>query len=244
MATTVRSVTQASAPTPTTLPLVTPASQATGDVLVVVLHVNSNPITITQTSAQAATHPLTVDSASAGQVSHSAAVFSRRIQSGDPTQWEFIIGSSNRWTLLAWLFQSPHASVIYDVAPTFNWAGVGSPVNSPTITTLTANAIHCAMAGIDFTTASLWTALPGSGYTIHYPTAALPTGGGDEPVAGVSKVIASASATGTLAFTSDQSGSAHFGLSFAIRDDGGGGGGGGGITPQAMHMTRMRKAGS
>lgn len=142
-------------------------------------------------------------------------VFSRRLVSGDPSTYNFTLGASGRWSVIAVCIQNPDATTIYDVTPTTS--NLDSPpgastASAPSITTTTSNAIHFACAFIDASTDDFtgWA----SGYTVHQSV------DNNQGQTVTSKVIAAAGATGAQSFTHNGTGTAYIGVSFAIKDDG------------------------
>lgn len=188
------------------------AGTTTGDVVIVIVNWNdTNTETIADNNGST---PFTKDLAefrNNGTVGHDAAVFSRRIQAGDPSTYNFTLSASQRWTAVAVTIQNPHPSAIYDVAPASGnciAGGSSNPVTVPGITTLNANAIHFSILctdGINNTT----TATP-AGYTQQQ-------NGGEKLVAVFTKQIASPGATGTTQF-SDSLGVTKTGISFSSRE--------------------------
>jgi len=218
MATTVRASSQNSATTGTAASVAAPTGTTTGDVVVIAVHFNQQTTIADNNGAT----PFTADlsnykpNTSSG---HTVSIFSRRIQVGDPTTFNFTGGASGRWSIIAVTFQNPHATDIYDVTPsTTNADNLDSPPGSsgataPDITTTTDNAIHCALAFID---ASIddFTGWP-SGYTVQQSV------DNNQGQTFTTKVITPAGATGEQTFTHNGSGTAFIGLSFAVKDIGG-----------------------
>ena len=105
---------------------------------------------------------------------------------------------------------------MFDVAPsTTNAANDedGSPGNNaiaPTITTLTANAIHCACAFIDASVDD-FNAWP-SGYTVHQSV------DNNQGQTFTTKTITAAGATGAQTFGHNGTGTAYIGISFAVKE--------------------------
>ena len=211
MATTVRASSIATDAASSAVSVAAPTGTAAGDLVTVIVHVNVDTTTIADNNGST---PFD-DDGSFTQTSGGAriTVFSRRIQTGDPSTYAFTLSGAVRWTAVAVTWQSPHASVIYDVVP----AATGSAVNdttgtAPDITTVNANAIHCAIFGAD-ASANTITGTP-TGYTVQE------NGGVNQNTAFTYKVIASPGATGAQTFTQTAS-DGWLGVSFAIRDVGG-----------------------
>ena len=190
-----------------------PAGTTPGDVVICVLCVNGVDATSDNNGGSSFTKDL--DDLEEGLGGITMSIWSRRIQAGDPSTYNFTLETSQRWTLHAIALQSPHPSVIYDVAigTNHNVASGVTSINAPSITTINANAIHFAVAGADGAS-STFSATP-SGYTVHENS-------GQQVAAVCSIVIASPGATGAQTFSISSTQSAN-GVSFAIRDDGAGG---------------------
>lgn len=210
MATSVRASAVNTAATGTAASVSAPAGTTTGDLVIVVVHYNnsttivdnngSTPFTEDLNDYQETTTGLTIS------------VFSRRIQGGDPTTYNFTGGSNTRWTVVAVTFQNPHASTIYDVAPTSgnsNQSGVAvATLTSLSINTLTNAAIHCVVCCPDNPATAI---VKPAGYTEEQNNAT------NQAVDFSDKVITSAGATGAQTWTwTSNAGVAT--LSFAIMD--------------------------
>lgn len=142
-------------------------------------------------------------------------VFTRRIQSGDPTTYNFTGAASTRWTLHAVCIESPNPSTIFDVAPAAGNSqgptGTVSSLTSLTITTLEANAIHIVVGATDGASVA-FTGTPGSGgWTI------LQNSGNQRAGVGY-KLMAAPGATGAGTWTVG-SASGMGSLSFSIGSD-------------------------
>lgn len=222
-----------SSTTGTAVSVSAPSDVVTGDVVIVSVHANGNTTIVDNNGAT----PFTEDindyqpNASSG---HTVSVFSRRIQNGDPTTYNFTIGASGRWSVIAASFHNPHASDIYDVSPsTSNATAVNdtasADITAPTITTTTTNANHVVCAYWD--TANFASSTQPSGY---WKIGEI----NNQPQGMAVKVIDSASATGGQLYTSSES-NPRMALSFAIKDVNAGGGGGD-PTPFAYPRQRMR----
>lgn len=209
-ATTVRSSSTNTATTGTALSVAAPAGTTTGDVVLVVIHVNDTSVSTTDNNG-ATPFTADLDDFSFGAATGFLSVYSRRIQGGDPSTYNFTAGGSSRWTVHAITFQNPHASNIYDVAPTSGRCstGTGTAGSAPSITTVTDGAIHVAMLGVDTLSATI-SATP-SGYTVERNS-------GFQVLAFTDKVITSAGATGAQSFTNTNA--AWGGCSFAVQDIG------------------------
>lgn len=214
MATTVRASSQNQQASANSIVLTAPTGTTDGDVVICAVHGNTQA---TLSDGNGAT-PFTADLAnykpntSSG---HVVSIFSRRIQAGDPSTYTFNSDATNRISGIAVTFQNPHPTDIYDVAPsTTNADNLDSPPGSsgataPSITTLTDNAINCALAFIDASVDD-FTGWP-SGYTV------LQSVDNNQGQTFTVKVITPAGATGEQAFTHNGTNTAFIGLTFAIK---------------------------
>jgi hypothetical protein len=223
MATTVRSSSQNSASTGTAVSVSAPTGTAAGDLVVVVVHGNGQITIADNNGATSFTKAsITGDDASGNYKPNptsgqTAAIFTRRIQGGDPSTYNFTLSAIGRWGVVAVCFQNPHASTIFDVAP----AGGNNADEPPgthlsgtaaSITTVAANAIDCAILCVDGGSAQTFT--PPSGYAVEQTVA-----GTTQPIVFCDKVIASPTSTGTRSFSWTTS-NAYLAISFAIADSG------------------------
>lgn len=210
MATTVRSSSVNTAATGTAVSVSAPTGTAAGDLVIVTVHYNNNTTIVDNNGAT----PFTEDLNDYQQVTtgQTVSVFSRRIQAGDPSTYNFTGGSSTRWTATAVTWQNPHASIIYDVAPisgNSNQSGTAvATLTSLSINTTTNGAIHCVVCCPDNPAASI---VKPTGYTEEQNNAT------NQAVDFSDKVIVSAGATGAQTWT--WTGNAGVvTLSFAIMD--------------------------
>lgn len=123
-------------------------------------------------------------------------IYSRRIQGGDPSTYNFGAFSTDVWAAAAITFQNPHPSVKFDVIPaagTFasDISNTLTTFSAPSITTTTSNAIHVVVGNPD--NGSTGGAGP-AGYTADQSSNAL-------PLILAHKTIANPGATGAQAFT-------------------------------------------
>lgn len=147
---------------------------------------------------------------------HTVAIFSRIIQSGDPSTYNFTLSSSGGWGVVATTVEDVDLTNIYDNAP-----GIGnsfgsesaSSVNAPTITTATDNALHFAIGAVDSQTATL------SSTPATY--AAVNAAGGGRGISVATKVITPAGATGAQAFSFSET-TGVMGISYSLKDVGAG----------------------
>lgn len=144
---------------------------------------------------------------------HTVSIYSRTIQSGDPSTYNFTMGATGRWSIIADTYKSPNTTSFFDVAPsTSNAANAdnsdAATIDAPTITTLTAKAIHVVHGYFDDGAAG-----NPSGPSGYYAAGA----DNDEPQVAVLKHITTASATGAQTVTGT-SVAPRIALSYAIRD--------------------------
>lgn len=212
MATTLRGSHTASATTGTDATVAITVSN--GDVVIASVHFNNQTTIVDNNGATAYTEDIN-DYKPNTTGGHTLSIFSRRWATGEPTTLHFTGGASGRWSIVVDVWQSPNASSIYDVAPsTSNAANAdnssATTINAPTITTLTANAIHVVHGYFD----------DGSGGNPSGP-AGYSAGGvdNDEPQGAFYKVIAAAGATGAQTVTGTTS-CPRIALSYAIKDIG------------------------
>ncbi len=195
MATAFRAGSNNSATSGTAISVSAPTGTVAGDMVVIVTNVNG---TSTSTTDNNGSTPFTKDSSiseySSATYSQSSSitVWTRLIQSGDPTTFNFTSGASGRWGIIALTFSDPNTSSFWDVAPNTSNRNEGdnnsSAIDAPSITTTVDDAIHLAIGLQDSSSTSL-TASP-SGYSAGASAV-------NQPVAGYYKTISTAGATGT-----------------------------------------------
>lgn len=211
MATTVRASSSNSATTGTAVSVTAPTGTTTGDVVIVTVHCNGQTTIVDNNGATAFTEDLNdyKPNTTAGQT---LSVFSRRIVGGDPSTYNFTIGATGRWNVIAVALQNPDPSTIYDVTPTGGNnrdTTLAATVSAASITTTTANAIHFCVGCID-TNALTMSGTP-AGYTVEKNVSP------NQTTAVVYKVIAAAGATGAQTFTASGN-EAMMAAKFAIKD--------------------------
>lgn len=145
---------------------------------------------------------------------HTMSVFSRVIQSGDPTTYNFTSGASGRWAVIA-ICATDTATPVDDVAPsTTNATNRDSSVDGTAVTasinTGVNNAYHIVVAGWD--TGAIGTITTPSGYTLLANA-----NGGGNPTHASYKLITSAGATGTTNIVNTEFG-AYITFSFSVKD--------------------------
>lgn len=214
MATTIRASSSNHSTTGTAISVTAPTGTTTGDLVIISVHGN-NQTTIADNNGST---PFTADisdykpNPTGG---HTLAIYSRRIVGGDPSTYNFTLGTSGRWSIIAITFQSPNVSTIYDVAPSTGNAAnhddsSGNTETAPTITTSTDNAIHVVCGYTDDGSGGAPSAPAG------YTQAQAPT---DEPQGLATKVISPAGSTGAQTYTFTTS-APRIALSFAVKDIG------------------------
>lgn len=215
MATTLRASNSNSSTTGTAVSVTAPTGTTAGDVVIVSVHANNQTTIADNNGATSFTEDIN-DYKPNTSGGHTLSIFSRRIQTGDPTTYAFTIGASGRWSIIADTWQNPNATDIYDVAPsTSNAANAdnssAATINAPAITTNTANAIHVVHGYFDDGTAG--NPSGPAGYTAAGAD-------NDEPQGAFYKVIASAGTTGAQTVTGTTS-APRIALSYAVKDIGG-----------------------
>src|SRR5260221_3046435 len=192
------------------LAVAAPAGVAVGDAVIVICHINGQ----TTLADNNGTTPFAEDlpdfapNTSSGMTT---SVFSRRIQAGDPSTYNFTGGASDRWSAVAIALSDPDPSTIYDVA--IGTANTDAPPQAsvatiPSVTTATDKSIHLAVGLADG--AHVMTDTP-AGYTLLQST-------GNQAIRAASKTITPAGATGALTMTLDAA-DAVIGLSIAIKNN-------------------------
>lgn len=207
----VRASSSNSAGSGTAMSVSEPAGTTTGDVVVISVHGNGDTTIVDNNGATPFTEDIN-DYHPNPSGGHTVSIFSRRIQAGDPSTFNFTLGADSRWSVVAVTIQDPNASTIYDVAPnTSNAANLddwnNGDITAPTITTQTANAIHIVCGYWD--TSATGTITEPSGYTnlqeVH-----------NEPQGLCYKAIVSAGATGAQDYSNTENGT-RIALSFAMK---------------------------
>lgn len=192
-----------------------PAGTAVGDLVVVWCHSNTQTTIADNNGATPFTKASISGDDGAGNYkpnttnAQTGAIFSRRIQSGDPATYNFTSGANTRQHIVAAAIQSPHTSVDFDVTPTGgNNADTGVTTGtSISITTTTDNAIHFASAFVDGSTVTI-NSTPAS-YTVDKNV------GVTQPIAVVHLVKTPAGSTGAQTFGWDGA-TNYFAISLAV----------------------------
>lgn len=144
---------------------------------------------------------------------HTMSVFSRVIEAGDPSTYNFTLGASGRWAAVA-ICATDTSTPTDDVAPSTTNAGNRDSAGdgnatTASITTGVNNAAHIIVAGWD--TSAIGTITTPSGYTLLANA-----NGGGQPTHVAYKVITPAGATGTTTPTNTEFG-AYITFSFSIK---------------------------
>lgn len=217
MATTLRAANQNSSATGTAISVTAPTGTVAGDVVICIVQANQQS-TITDNNGTTPFVAIPSNYQPNPTNGHTMSVFARRIQSGDPTTFNFTSSVNDRWAIVVGSFQNPNLYAIFDVFPNSSTgatnrdsSGDGTAVTA-SITTNTDNAINIICAGWD--TGAIGTITTPAGYTLIANA-----NGGGEPIHASYKVITPAGATGTQSIVNTQFGS-YITFSFAIKDIG------------------------
>ncbi len=214
MALSYRSSSKNDSNTGTALSVAAPSGATTGDKVVVIVHANGQTTIVDNNGSTPFTENVN-DYQPNTSNGHTVSVFSRTIQSGDPSTYNFTSGASGRWAVVAVCLQKGAGETIeFDVSPnTANFANADNSSTgdhtNPSITTGVANTIHITFCGWD--TSATGTITTPSGYTL-----AQNTNSGGEPLHVSYKAIVSAGATGTTFITNTEFG-ARIGGSFSLK---------------------------
>lgn len=141
---TIRSSSSNSSTTGTAISVTAPTGTSVGDLVIVSVHGNGQTTIADNNGATPFTEDIN-DYQPNTTSGHTVSIFSRVIQSGDPTTYNFTLGASGRWSIVTVCFINPQASY-YDVSPsTTNAANrdnsTSSTLNAPAITIGVANSI-------------------------------------------------------------------------------------------------------
>jgi hypothetical protein len=212
MALSVRSSSKADSTTGTAIAVSAPSGAAAGDFVVCLVQANGQTTIADNNGGTAFTEDVN-DYKPNPTGGHTVSVFSRVIQPGDPSTYNFTSGASGRWSIIA-ICYTDSATPTYDVSPnTANAANTddsaSGSITVPSINTGVDGAIHTTFACWD--TSAIGTISTPAGYTVLQTA-----NGGGEPMSAAYKVIAAAGATGTTAFDNTEFGS-RLGLSFSVK---------------------------
>lgn len=210
----IRSSASNSSTTGTAISVSAPSGVVANDVVIVVIHGNGQTTIVDNNGST----PFTEDvndyqpNTTGGQT---VSVFSRRIVSGDPSTYNFTLGTSGRWAITAVAIKNPHPTSIYDVAPSTSNAAnrddsTAATLNAPSITTNYYSALDFVCGFSDDGAGGAMS--PPAGYT----TQGNPT---NQPLIVATKLISNPVATGTRTVTGTTS-APMIALSFAVRNNG------------------------
>jgi len=212
MALVFRASSQNSSTTGTAISVSAPAGTSPGDLVKVIVHGNGQTTIADNNGATPFTEQINDYKPNVGS-GHTMSVFSRVIQVGDPTTYNFTMGASGRWGVVA-ISAYDTVTPQDDVAPsTTNATNRDSAENglasTASINTLVDNAVHIIVAGWD--TSAIGTISTPSGYTLLANA-----NGGGQPVHVSYKVITTAGATGSQGVNNTEYGT-YITFSFSIK---------------------------
>ena len=212
----VRASSSNSAGTGTAMSVSMPTGTQAGDAVVIFAHGNGQSTIADNNGSTAFTEDL--DDYKPNTASgHVVSVFKRRIQSGDPTTYNFTLGTSGRWSLVAVTFSDPNATDIFDTAiSTQNIDDLGAgggTITAGSVTTTVANSIHLVAAVWD---TSVTGTLSNNGSYTNASSIAT-----NQPTAVYWKVIASAGASGSVDISNTEFGS-RISIAVAVKNNTGG----------------------
>ncbi len=147
----VRASSSNSAASGTALSVSAPSGTATGDLVIVICHINGQTTIVDNNGGTSFTEDLN-DFQPNTTSGMTCSIFSRRILAGDPSTYNFTGGVSARWAVVAVAFSNPDPSVIYDVST--GTANTDNPPSDtvatiPSVTTVTDKSIHLAVGLAD-----------------------------------------------------------------------------------------------
>lgn len=213
MAISFRTSTQNSSSTGTAVSVSAPTGTTAGDLVKVIVHANGQTTIVDNNGATPFTEQID-DYKPNTSNGHTVSIFSRVIQSGDPSTYNFTIGASGRWGVVA-ICATDSVTPVDDYAPSTGTgasnrdsASDGTAVTE-SINTGVDNAVNIICAGWD--TGAIGTITTPSGYTLLANA-----NGGGEPLHASYKVIATAGATGTQNIVNTEFG-AYITFSFSIK---------------------------
>lgn len=203
----VRATSSNSAGSGTAVSVSAPTGTTAGDLVVIFIHGN-NQTTFVDNNGSTPFQKDLADYKPNPSYGQTVSVFTRRIKAGDPTTFNFTMGTTGRWAIIAYTIQEPNNMTIYDVAPTtYAEESDNTVISAPSINTLTDGALHIAMGCLD----------DGSVTVIDYPAGYGNTvAENDQPMGTASKIITTAGATGSQEFEFSGS-SSRIGVSVAIK---------------------------
>ena len=207
---TLRASSKADSSTGTAISVAAPTGATTGDLVVCIVQANGQTTLVDNNGATPFTEDIN-DYKPNTTNGHVVSVFSRVIQAGDPSTYNFTSEASERWSIVAICWQGAHS---YDVAPsTGNAANDDSAstgtINAPTITTVADNSHHVTFCCWD--TAATGIITTPVGYTLLQNANA-----GGEPLHASYKNITPAGATGATTHLNTEFG-AMIAMSFSVK---------------------------
>lgn len=213
MAVSFRTATQNSSTTGTAISVSAPTGTTAGDLVKVIVHANSDTTIVDNNGSTPFTEQID-DYHPNPSNGHTISIFSRVIQAGDPTTYNFTSGASGRWGIIA-ICATDSVTPVDDYAPNTGTgatnrddASDGTAVTE-SINTGVDNAINIICAGWD--TSAIGTITTPTGYTLLANA-----NGGGEPLHASYKVITTAGATGTQDIVNTEFG-AYITFSFSIK---------------------------
>lgn len=212
MALSFRTATTFSSSSASAISLTAPTGTTIGDLVKVIVQANGQTTIVDNNGATPFTEQVN-DYKPNTTNGHTFSIFSRVIQSGDPTTYNFTAGLTGRCAAIA-ICATDTATPEDDVAPSTtnatnrDSAGDGTAVTA-SINTGVNNAAHIVVAGWD--TGAIGSITTPSGYTLLANA-----NGGGEPIHASYKVITSAGATGTTNIVNTEFG-AYITFSFSIK---------------------------
>jgi hypothetical protein len=207
-----RTATQNSSTTGTAISVSAPIGTTAGDLVKIVVHANGQTTIVDNNGATPFTEQINdyQPNTTNGQT---MSVFSRVIQSGDPTTYNFTSGASGRWAIIAISITDSLTPVDDDppsiVDATNRDSSVDGTAVTASINTISNNAFHIVVAGWD--TASIGTITTPAGYTLLANA-----NGGGNPIHASYKSFPTPSSTGTKNIVNTEFG-AYITFSFSVR---------------------------
>jgi hypothetical protein len=193
MPTLVRASSANSAASGTAISVAAPAGTTVGDLVLVFITDNADSSVLSDNNG---TTPFTehLDGTHGTPGVTRYGCYSRRIQAGDPTTYNFTSAATGRWGIIAVAIMDPDPNVIFDVSPVAADSGAASTtMTAPSINILTPGALHF-IAGLPDGAGTTITATP-VGYDVDQNSQT------NQSIVVVHKTIASGGATGTQDFT-------------------------------------------
>lgn len=179
--------------TGTAITVAAPAGLLSGDVVVFIIHSNSNRTITDNNGATPAELEYTeaYNTSSAG-----VGIWTRVCGGSEPVTYAFTASGSDRWSIIAILARGIDTAVIWDVAPSAATSNVGSDSSAEThsLITVADGAIAIAVGANDSATIS-WTGTPADGFTN------LENSSGSQLLAADYKIIPTATTQAAVVYT-------------------------------------------